>query len=263
MKNYLGFYSIVLLSVCMLMIGSGCQQPGCTDPSALNFDPDAAESDGECNFPRLKLILKTVIGEEDWVDGNLYAFGDAMVQFISVDYYLQNIALVNGQGQVAETQDTVLYIDASPQQVLLGEVGVDPKSELRFFVGLDDNTNLSNNPLFLPINHPLGRKTPPMHWNQTAGYIFLRIDGIADIDSDGEFDTGITYQIGTDALRKEVRLALDETPDSDVFSVSLKFDLQKIFENVNLSEELSTETLNEPELAERIANQIPAAFTID
>jgi hypothetical protein len=51
MAKYLSFFSIALLF--MGLAFTSCQNQtvdGCTDPSALNYDPDATQDDGSCQY---------------------------------------------------------------------------------------------------------------------------------------------------------------------------------------------------------------------
>ena len=45
--------TLKILSICLILglILSGCKTEGCTDPLALNYNPDATEDDCSCTYP--------------------------------------------------------------------------------------------------------------------------------------------------------------------------------------------------------------------
>lgn len=59
--------AILLLSVTIISgtAFTSCKKKGCTDASALNYDPDAKEDDGTCNYP------KRIFATDNTYNGNL------------------------------------------------------------------------------------------------------------------------------------------------------------------------------------------------
>lgn len=77
--------------------------------------------------------------------------------------------------------------DAGDTRVALGEVPSGRYTGLRFLLGVDGLDNRIA-PEDAPADHPLAPQTQSMHWNWNAGYVFLRLDGLLDIDGDGTVD---------------------------------------------------------------------------
>ncbi|OZC03546.1 hypothetical protein BSZ36_11475 [Rubricoccus marinus] len=92
-----------------------------------------------------------------------------------------------------EIQHTVekryVLVDADAGNTLtsLGEVPSGRYTGVRFLLGVEGLDNRIA-PEDLPADHPLAPQTQTMHWNWNAGYVFLRFDGLLDIDGDGTVD---------------------------------------------------------------------------
>lgn len=76
---------------------------------------------------------------------------------------------------------------AGPSVTSVGEVPAGRYTGLRFLLGVEGLDNRIA-PEDAPAGHALAPQDPTMHWNWNAGYVFLRLDGLLDIDGDGAVD---------------------------------------------------------------------------
>ncbi|MEN8928868.1 MAG: MbnP family protein [Flavobacteriales bacterium] len=142
----------------------------------------------------------------------------------------------------------------------LGSVESGHYHELKFGVGIDSTTNHSD-PNTYPITSPLYPQSPSMHWTWNSGYIFYKIDGTADIDNDGTFETSFIFHIGLDELRRDVSLVIHDDFDDNSNTINLNVDLGKFLTGIDLSVDNFTHTMGNLPLATRIANNASSAFS--
>ena len=136
----------ILAAACLLLVG--CQQEeGCTDPAATNYDPNAVEDDGSCNYdndpsnpggggsldePIIDGYTYDVvtIGNQVWFSENLrttvYANGDAIAMHLSStdwDLSTQGAFSVFGEMDGSECYDDSPGLDACEQEQSLVAYG--------------------------------------------------------------------------------------------------------------------------------------------
>ncbi len=72
------FFSVLLLLLCAaLVLLPGCNKSGCTDPTSLNYDPDADTDDGTCTYAAATSCISIVdngngTGTTTWTKNNCY-----------------------------------------------------------------------------------------------------------------------------------------------------------------------------------------------
>src|SRR6185369_7346776 len=88
---------LFITAVALLCITNLQAQPGCTDPYAANYNPNATTNDGSCTYPvthdtlTLRTILPvTTLNESSglaWSDGKLWSHNDSgnPATFFSID----------------------------------------------------------------------------------------------------------------------------------------------------------------------------------
>ncbi|RME99496.1 MAG: hypothetical protein D6772_07650 [Bacteroidetes bacterium] len=72
-------------------------------------------------------------------------------------------------------------------------------SAIRLGLGVAPRLNASQ-PGDYTAGHPLSQN----YWSPATDYIFAKVEGTADLDADGEFETGLTYHMGADELYTEL-----------------------------------------------------------
>ena len=153
------------------------------------------------------------------------------------------------QEDESEIQHTVTdrYVlvkgDAGSTTASLGEVPSGTYTGVRFMLGVDglDNRIAVED---APATHPLAAQTPSMHWSWNSGYVFLRMDGLLDIDDDGTPDPAIgdpgsagsgqwRLHLGLTANARTIELAKDfEIDGGEMESLTLEVDFAKFVDGV-------------------------------
>lgn len=183
----------LLLSLAALPL-AGCDSAGSSaDPATVRLDVEA------------------VVGGDAFEPGQPFAAAGTTGELTVAQMILSGITLVHEDGreitvltdepvtvraqdengtEVQHTLDeryVVVDFDAGETVASLGEVPAGRYTRLRFLLGVDGLDNRIA-PEDLPADHPLAVAAGEMHWNWNAGYVFLMLDGLLDIDGDGAVD---------------------------------------------------------------------------
>ena len=183
-----------LLIACSLVVFAACDSGG----------------DGDAPAP-LRLDVQALAGGAALQAGQPFTVNGRKGQLETARLYLSDLVLMREDGREiavmaaapitvrarqtddAEVQHTVRerYVlvagDAGRTLAELGEVPAGRYTGLRFTLGVDglDNRIAMED---APAGHPLAPQTPSMHWSWNSGYLFLRMDGLLDVDGDGQPD---------------------------------------------------------------------------
>jgi hypothetical protein len=255
-----GFYALTF---------TACEEEGCTDPLAVNYDAEAKEG-GECTYPNLTMMLHQKVGDQDLTTGSTYTINGYPVKVTLSQFYLSGFMYMDdsGDGYAAEKDGEPVYLLATPETQMydLGTMKTGDLHMLNFNVGVDSVTNSQDEIDFAawPADHPLSAQTPSMVWNWNTGYIFLKFEGRIDLDSDGTFDEDLVYHIGLNKFLMDVSLTAhtDITDASEQIMVS--YDVAKVLEGIDFSVEgnWDTHTMNNMPLATQIAANVETAFSM-
>ncbi len=98
-------------------------------------------------------------------------------KFKRLQYYLSNFSIVHDGGTETHLDSVWALVNANNQtEVDLGEINLSTVEEIKFGVGVEQEFNHVDPALF-PVSHPLGPKSPSMHWGWSAGYRFAAVEG--------------------------------------------------------------------------------------
>lgn len=194
----------------------------------------------------------------------IYDINGTSVRFTLANFYVGGIELMPEEGDAIPVEGKYLLVtpEAGMQEVTTVPAG--HYHMVNFFVGVDPTTNSQSEGDFTSrdADDPLSIQFPAMHWNWNSGYRFLRIDGKVDTDGDGTVDESMAFHLGTDNMLQNVSLTAHKDVDNGSNMLHLQFDLTKLFEGIDLSADYSTHTMNNPELAAAVRDNIPAAFSM-
>ncbi len=217
-----------------------------------------SDDDGSFN-----LQVNMVSGDEELVLGQNIDINGVTVNLDIAQFYLAGVTL-DDEDDVISYADQYHIFSPTDEKNNYGDVEIDKTFDiLKFFVGVEPSVNGQEEMDFTSrsTSDPLGPKDPQMHWNWNTGYKFVRLDGNVDLDDDGVAETQFRYHIGTDNLLRNVEVPIDFNFRDGINDVVIEFDLEKLFEGIDLKVDYFTMTGDNPPPAIAAANNLPNAFS--
>ena len=188
-------------------------------------------------------IFQINVGEEALALESTYSINSTNVQFTNVAFYLGDMTFETSDGTKYESTSRYTLVKPGMYDfnfTVPEEIEEDVNlSKINFFIGVDPDTNSESEMDFTEraAGDPLGQQNPSMHWGWAGGYRFLAIDGFADIDGDGEFETQLTYHLGKDALLRNFSLSPNVMLEEGENKFEVIFDLNEFLGNLDFSTE--------------------------
>jgi len=256
--------AVLLCSILVIALAGCKKKEGCTDVEAVNFDADADESADVCVYPNLAFHFHPTVGDETLVYGNTHTINGLDVQFDEIRFYMTELELtINDKAQAVD--EAFIITETSGEQEA-GKVIAGQLTKFAFNVGVPVDMNAAD-PALLPADNPLSADSPfVQHWNWTSGYIFLKLEGAVDVNGDGVFDAdteSLSVHCGFDDNLQRIELATDQTIDKENFEMHLEFDVARFFANYDLSNNLFSRPMNNPEAATAVMNNVQNAFDFE
>lgn len=225
-----------------------------------NDDEDPQIEDGTAS-----MMFEYKVGEESLDLSKVYEINGTAVQFSLANFYVGGITFKPEEG----TDETPVSVDgkyllvspeAGAQEVATLKAG--HWHEVEFFIGVgpEENSQTEEDFTSRDADDPLALQDPPMHWNWNSGYRFVRIDGMVDTDGDSTPDANMEFHLGTDQMRTELSYVIHKDIVEGNNMVHFKFDLEKAFENIDLSTEYVTHTGDHLELAKKLQGNLANAI---
>ncbi|MEO0899056.1 MAG: MbnP family protein [Bacteroidota bacterium] len=250
----------LISTIALAILVQSCDNAGCLDQGALNYDPEATEDSGNCDFPELRLGMNINIGTEALVYNNVYTIGGVAVSFSNVSFYVSNPRVMTDG--VGDQTGKYLLVKAGEAEYDLGEITAGHKHMLMFEVGVDSVTNHAN-PETYEMENPLSFQSPSMHWSWDNGYIFVRIDGMVDTNNDGTPDETMEFHIGKDSNLKTIAFEVHQEVDTKTELIELDVDVATFFNGIDLSTDYVTHTGDFPDLANAVVANITSMFSLN
>ncbi|ADR20959.1 hypothetical protein MATR_14150 [Marivirga tractuosa] len=144
--------------------------------------------------------------------------------------YISDIRLVNSEGDITAFSDSYHLIEpkeGNKYSLRLPSVSQDSYTEIRFNIGIREDTNLSES-----LSGDLDPSNN-MAWNWTTGYKFIRMDGEFE-DNDGN-RRGVVVHVGTENNFKPQSFTFEApvTVGSSGAEMNFQLDLLEAFQNPN------------------------------
>ncbi len=223
-----------------------------------------------CNKDKSKTVdlqFNYKVGSEAFSYDQTYTIGGTAIKFDLVQFYVSGISVEDHDGNLGSFETEYLLVKPGASTHSLGLLSESFEDDhvhyLNFNVGIDAATNGQTESSFMsrPAEDPLAAQDPRMHWSWNTGYIFLKIDAQVDTDGNGTVDSTAAFHIGTNDFLASTRTMLHTDLETGENTLSLNFDIAKLFEGVDLSTEYFTMTMSNMPLATKVKNNIPSAFS--
>ena len=224
----------------------------------------SADRDGSA---MVSLNVTPVVGSSAFQPNQTFTVNGRAASLSGTRFYMSEVTLLHEDGReivVADTPITVrareddgtevqhtindrivlVRADEGVSTSSLGEIPSGRYTGMRFTLGIKGLDNKAAIEDF-PATHPLSVQTPSMHWNWNSGYIFLRMDGLLDIDGDGTPDPAVgdpgsegsgqwRMHLGVTANARTIQLnQAFEIDADDPQSINLNVDISKFAETAD------------------------------
>ena len=147
----------------------------------------------------------------------------------------------------------------------LGEALAGDYTGIRYKVGIGGTTNRLDASQ-VPASHPLAKQTDRNnHWNWSAGYQFLRMDGLVDTNADQTPDEVWEIHLGTANFLTEVEQSMNFTLEADEeFNLHVILDYAMLLSTVDLTnpDERLTHVADNRPMADKVGAMIEDAFML-
>jgi len=250
-------------------IFSACNKPeGCTDPAALNYDPDA-EVDKGCEYApdayAVQMHMHQFINGGALVEGSNYTINGTVTTMDLAQFYVSGITLVDAQGVEHTAEDVYLLVRPEEEAYSIGNFPPGDYTKVIFNIGVDSITNHAD-PSVYAIGDPLGAQSPSMHWGWSFGYIFMRIDGEVDSDGDSAPDPAGYFEmhVGDDHYLATIELDYNFTiGESNENIVHLEADWDTFFSGVDMVNDNTFHGTDNVPLANLVFDNIFNMFSVE
>ena len=207
----------------------GPDDVGSTDPATLRLDVEAMTA-GDAFAPGQPFAVGGTTGQLDRaqmiLSGITLLHEDGREIVLLADDPVTVRAKDDADNDVQHELDeryVFVDLDAGRAPAMLGEAPAGRYTGVRFLLGVSglDNRIATED---LPSGHPLAdAAAATMHWNWNAGFVFLQLDGLLDVDGDGSIDASTGQP--RDPASGQWRLHVGGTPNATTVSLDTDFEL--------------------------------------
>lgn len=262
---------LLLLMSAFIFTATGCKKDGCTDPLSLNYDPDAKNDDGTCEYPtegELHFHFHSSLGSSAFVfDQDVTTSEGRNIKFSSARFYMSNIRLMQTGGGEVAVDDQYFQINANNAMYHFDEdVPSGSYDGIKFDVGVDPTANLSD-PSAWPAGHALSSSSATFdHWSWNTGYRFIVMEGFVDTTAamSSSADVYFEYHIGLERSRSEVSISHPFTVAYDSEGeIHMAVDYLEFLADLDMTTDIMSHTGDDSLTAARIVNRVPTAITAE
>jgi hypothetical protein len=265
-RNFYTFGTLCLMLAFSSVFFTGCKNEGCMDPLSTNYDPDAKKDDGSCEYatPTIGLHVHNKVGTAAYSTATTYTHTSGrQYKFTTARMYLSGIELekAGGHGHVEEYAQIV----APNGDYDLGEIEAGTYTGINFNIGVDSASNHAD-PTTFDATHVLSSSSSTFdHWSWNSGYIFVKIEGVADTSATmtGTVDGPFEIHIGGDSFLRAISLAKTfEVPITGNYELGIDIDWAKALDGVDLRN-ATTHTMDNMPLAQQVIANLLTAITVE
>ena len=184
------------------------------DPNALNYNSSAKNQTMSYvnTIQIIRILFLETYHKFDNVDFNLDSiyFDDfgTMIKFNRASFYVSKNCFYNSNNLCFDDTVNYLLVDPSITNYYIGFRKRYENISIEFQVGVDSISNHID-PAIYNSNHPLSYQSPSMHWqmgnsSQDWSYLFIVAEGMADLNSNGIFESGEIFVFHIGGIHLEV-----------------------------------------------------------
>lgn len=170
---------------------------------------------------------------------NTYTYPDGSPLKVQLlNYYVSDIALIPADNSEDVSLSEVVLVDyGNMTSEDVAEIGLVEEafdiptgdySSIRMTLGLTEALNATQ-----PGDYIAGHPLTDNYWSPGRAYVFTKLEAVADLNGDGDFDDKLTYHIGANELATEVVISFQ-----DAFTVAAQGENRLRF-NVDVEEMLN------------------------
>jgi hypothetical protein len=261
--------SALMVGMALVLGLSSCNEDGCTDPAALNYDSKAKSDDGSCVYlaENLQLQVHNKLGNADFGYGTeVLSSSGRKVKFSRAQIYLSGFAF-NGTGGTYPLQDPHLLLKADVEDYELGYLPLDTYTSFVFSAGVDSVSNHTDPATFASSSALSSNNPDHMHWGWDPGYIFYVLEGMVDTSAamDGTANAPFIFHVGTDMHRVDLAFVSTVNSVAEGVTVHLELDWLKLLDGTDMTADISTRsthTMNNPALAALMVANVDEAISL-
>ncbi len=255
---------LTIICASLFIFSCNKKEEGCKNPNAINFSPTAEVSIANCQFASLSIPIELTWGSLPFEVNRIYNLNGRNTAVKVFRAYWSNFRLSKSGNTSISTNLKYYLLDANNLNIDFGTIETNQIDSLSFGLGIDSLANANSSNFLTDNTHPLQAQAPDtMHWNN-GGYIFLKISGKVDRNGDGipNENESFSFEIGTDALYQTLSLPTAKILTSIDEVIPIQIDILSLFDNVDLQTEQSTNSVDNPSLAQKIATNWANAIQI-
>jgi hypothetical protein len=246
---------MVIMALFITVSATSCKKEGCTDPLSTNYDPDAKTDDGSCEYtnPTLALHIHSLVGNQAYSTTTTYTHASGRrYKFSTARFYVSGVNAAQASGNTSFSN--YLQVVAPNSDYMLGDIASGSYTGINFNIGLDSAANHSD-PTTYASTHALSASSSTFdHWSWNSGYIFLKIEGLADTTANmnGAIDGPFEIHIGGDSFKRAMSLTKAfDIPVTGETEFAINIDWGKALDNVDLRN-ATTHTMDNMPLAMQV-----------
>ncbi len=204
-----------------------------------------------------------------------YAYEEGMrLRFQLFQFYISDVQLMRSPSQAGENPELIDVALVSFEDVqsenaadagirfVLEDIPAGAYEGIRFGVGLTPALNSTGPGDYRP-GHPLSDH----YWSWARGYVFSKIEGNADTDGDGDFESKLTFHIGENEMFREKVFEQPLTLEGgSVRELDFNVDLRSVLVGAGNEfidfREVTQDHTNDLELARRISDNLARAIVV-
>lgn len=203
--------------------------------SALGFssckETEVPPAKDGIEYQELEITINHKANSEDieYLTGEYTLAAGTVVKPSRLSYLLSNFYLINTNDEKVELSDQYALVDARKGETTFTLKNV-PKGEYKaigYSLGLDSAVN-HGDPNQYSVDHPLSSVNNALHWNWTAGYIFIAIEGKVSSSNDS-----YVYHIAGSHNKVDYELSQNFEKKDAALTATINFNYEEIFSNPN------------------------------